>query len=160
MRHPKARAHSLYQHMRRARHADGRPQELVESFHEALTLEAERFGSPEFLANCRQYFWNFMYMRSSAYDVQLTRYFDLYPRERFLIMTLAELQKEPERIVRTIGDFLDIDTAGFGDSMPFTNVAPPYGGVEAESEALMEEHFQGLTARVDRLVGRQLDWSM
>ncbi len=65
LRHPKARAHSLYQHMRRARHADGRPLELVETFQDALALEAERFHSDSFFSTCRHYFWNFMYMRSS-----------------------------------------------------------------------------------------------
>jgi len=160
LRHPQARAHSLYQHMRRALHADGRPQELVESFHTALELEAERFESAEFHATCRQYFWNFMYMRSSIYDGQLQRYLDLYPRERFLVMSLAELQNDPERIIQSIGGFLDVDAEGFGHDIPFTNVAPPYRRFAPESAALMEAQFAGLTERVDRLVGRPLDWSI
>ncbi|WP_336799879.1 sulfotransferase domain-containing protein [Kaistia sp. MMO-174] len=160
LRQPQARAHSLYQHMRRAPHADGRSQELVESFHEALELEAERFASRDFHATCRQYFWNFMYMRSSLYDGQLKRYLDLYPRERFLVMSLAELQQNPRRILGSIGDFLEIDSAGFGDDIPFVNVAPAYDRFAPESAALMDSLFEGLTDRVDRLVGRPLDWSI
>lgn len=161
LREPKARALSLYQHMHRAIHADGRPMELMASFHDALAVEAERFASPAFHAGCRHYFWNFMYMRSSLYDGQLARYLNLYPRERFLVMTLAELQAVPEQIIASIAAFLQVDAAGFGGSMPHTNVAPAYSShFTAESLSLMASQFDGLTARVDRLVGRALDWSV
>ena len=160
LRQPKARAHSLFQHMRRALHEDGRPLELVESFHRCLQLEAERFQSPEFLSQCRQYFWNFMYMRSSVYDVQMERYFSLFPRDRFLVMSLAEIQQHPDRIMGSIGEFLGVDPAGFGPRMPTSNFAPAYPGFDPACEALMEAHFGDLTARVDGLVGRPLDWSL
>lgn len=160
LRRPKARALSLYQHMRRALHQDGRPLEPVDSFHGALELEGERFRSPEFFATCRHYFWNFMYMRSSLYDEQLSRYLDLYPRDRFLVTSLAELRQQPERTIRSIADFLDIDVAGFGREVPVANVAPAYAPFDPESDALMEAQFGDLTARVDRLVGRPLDWSL
>ncbi|MDR3469709.1 MAG: sulfotransferase domain-containing protein [Xanthobacteraceae bacterium] len=160
LRHPKARAHSLYRHMRRAMHEDGRPLELAERFHEALLLEAERFRSLEFFANCRHYFWNFMYLRSSIYDEQLDRYFRLYPRENFLVMSLAEFRREPDRVKRTVAEFLNIDVAGFGPEAPFSNAAPPHDSYDAASDAVMEQYFGNLTARVDRLLGRSLDWSL
>ena len=161
LRNPKARALSLFHQMRRALHADGHPLELAESFHAALELEAERFSSPVFQATCRHYFWNFMYMRSSLYDGQLARYFNLYPRERFLVMSLAELQSEPANIIRSISEFLDLDINGFGDEIPCTNVAPPYSSlITPESHSLMDEQFEGLTERVDQLIGRSLDWSI
>jgi hypothetical protein len=161
LRNPKARAHSLFQQMRRALHADGHPLELAESFHAALELEAERFNSPAFHASCRHYFWNFMYMRSSLYDGQLARYLDLYTKDRFLVMTLAELKSEPTRIIRSISEFLDLDQNGFSDDIPCTNAAPPYSDlITPASHALMDEQFEGLTERVDKLVGRPLDWSI
>ncbi|WP_225580736.1 sulfotransferase domain-containing protein [Pseudomonas sp. PDM16] len=161
LRNPKARALSLFQHMRRALHADGHPLELAESFHAALELEAERFISPAFQTACRHYFWNFMYMRSSLYDGQLARYFNLYPRERFLVMSLAELQSQPIRTIRSISEFLDLDIAGFGSDMPCANVAPPYKSlITPESHLLMDEQFEKLTERVDQLIGRPLDWSI
>lgn len=160
LRQPKARAYSLYQHMRRAMHADGRPLDLVETFPEALRLEGERFVSAEFFEKCRQYFWNFMYMRSSCYDIQLQRYLDLYDRDRFLVTSLAEFKGDPVNAVQAIGRFLDVDAAGFGGEIPVTNVAPPYSPCDPESDAFMDEYFGDLTARVDRLVGRPLDWSL
>jgi hypothetical protein len=159
LRQPKARALSLYQHMRRFRHADGDPFEPADTFYEALRLEADRFQSPDFLAACRQYFWNFMYMRSSVYDEQLRRYFDLYPRDRFLVTTLAELEQQPLQTFRAIADFLEIDASHFGSDAPAENVAPAYESWDAESDALMEAHFEDLMDRTDRLVGRPLDWS-
>ncbi len=124
LRDPKARALSLYEHMRRFPHEDGEPFEPAQTFLDALQLEAGRFESPEFFATCRQYFWNFMYMRSSAYDEQLGRYFALYPRDRFLVTTLAEFERQPAHTIRTISNFLDIGAEGFGENVPHENVAP------------------------------------
>ena len=159
LRHPKARAHSLYQHMRRALHSDGRPLELIESFSEALAAEDERFISSDFATHCRQYFWNFMYMRSSCYDVQLSRYLALFPRDHFMIITLAELQRQPAATIAEIARFLDLDAAGFDQAIPVANVAPAYAAFDHGCDITMERHFGDLTARVDALAGRSLDWS-
>lgn len=160
LRDPKARAHSLYQHMRRSLHEDGRPMELVETFHEALLREEERFNAPGYRAACRQYFWNFMYMRSSCYDVQLARYLALFPRESFLILSLACLHRQPKETVEAIARFLDVDPAGFGEDVPAANVAPLHGAIDPACSALMEAHFTDLTNRVDRLAGELIDWSL
>jgi hypothetical protein len=160
LREPKARAHSLYRHMRRALHDDGRPMELVETFHEALLREEERFNAPGYPAVCRQYFWNFMYMRSSCYDVQLARYLALFPRESFLILSLAELHRQPQETVGRIARFLDVDPAGFGEDVPAVNVAPQYDSFDPACRALMDDHFGNLTTRVDLLAGEALDWSL
>jgi hypothetical protein len=160
LRDPKARAHSLYRHMRRAMHTDGRPQELIEDFNTALVLEKARFESVEFFDTCRQYFWNFMYMRSSIYDGQLERYLKLYKRERFLIMSLAELHNDPDSILQSISEFLQIDKSGFGENIPIANAAPSFSCFSSESASLMDEAFGDLTDRINRLVGRPLDWSI
>ena len=159
LRHPKARAHSLYRHMRRSMHSDGRPFELSEDFHEALILEDERFEAPEFAASCRQYFWNFMYIRSSFYDVQLLRYLELFSRDQFLIVTLAELHGQPECVLSKISTFLDVSREGFSPNVPVSNAAPAYEAFSAACDALMEERFGDLTRRVEMIAGRVLDWS-
>lgn len=159
LRQPKARALSLYQHMRRFSHEDGDPFEPAETFLEALRLEAGRFQSPAFFATCRQYFWNFMYMRSSAYDEQLGRYLALYPPDRFLVTTLAALERQPQHTVRSLADFLGIDASGLGQDIPLENAAPVYEACDPESDALMDAFFGDLCDRVDRLIGHPLDWS-
>ncbi|MBB4953390.1 hypothetical protein H4S14_001342 [Agrobacterium vitis] len=160
LRQPKLRAHSLYHQMRRAPHHDGQPLELMESFGEALAAEAERFFSLEFTKQCRQYFWNFMYMRSSEYDVQLLRYLALFPRKQFLIMTLGELHRSPDVILGDIAKFLDVDVAGFSGEIPIANAAPAYADFDSACDAMMERHFGDLMDRVDAIVGRSLDWSL
>ncbi|QTL03685.1 sulfotransferase [Aquabacter sp. L1I39] len=160
LRHPKARAHSLYRHMRLSMHDDGRPLELAETFYEALRLEDERFHSPDFMRNCRQYFWNFMYIRSSFYDEQLTRYLGLFTREQFLIMTLAELISRPQQKIAEIAAFLEVEPSGFGESVPVVNAAPAYEGFDQMCDAFMGDRFGDLTRRVDALVGRAMDWSV
>lgn len=160
LRKPDARAHSLYQHMRRALHSDGRPIEIIGNFHNALLAEEERFHSSQFFLECRHYFYNFMYLRSSHFDEQISRYFSLYPRNHFLVMSLAELRLQPQRTITQIGNFLDLDPAGFGQEIPIDNAAPTYNPPDPASEALMAAHFGDLTARVDRLIGQKLDWSL
>ncbi|ABC24104.1 sulfotransferase [Rhodospirillum rubrum F11] len=160
LREPKARAHSLYQHMRRALHSDGLPIEPIESFLEALIVENERFSSPKFAATCRHYFWNFMYIRSSFYDEQLLRYLKLFPMKQFLFITLANLHHQPEDTLSEIAQFLDLDVAGFGQEVPVANAGPIYETFTPQCAALMERYFGDLTTRVDALVGRSLDWSL
>lgn len=160
LRDPKARAHSLYQHMRRALHRDGRPMELIDSFLKALSVEGERFTSAEFASECRQYFWNFMYMRSSYFDLQLSRYFAVFPNQRFMITTLAELHHRPKSTLKEIAQFLDLDVADFDQKVPIANAAPLYPKFDSECDMLMERHFEGLVARVEAIVGRSLDWSL
>lgn len=160
LRHPKARAHSLYRHMRRSMHDDGRPLERAETFYEALRLEDERFHSPDFMRDCRHYFWNFMYVRSSLYDEQISRYLALFPRDQFLVMTLGELRAAPQKTVGEIARFLGVDPEGFGADVPVVNAAPPYEAFDLASDALMERRFGDLTRRVDARVGRPLDWSL
>jgi len=96
LRDPRARAHSLYRHMRRYKHEDGEPLELLESFEEALLAEEHRYTDAGFPRSCRQYFWNFMYCRSGLYDLQLERYFKLYGRDKFSDLDLGRVALRSE----------------------------------------------------------------
>ena len=161
MRSPKQRAYSLYRHMRRFLHEDGLPYENLSTFEEALNAESDRFNSIKFAQDCRHYFWNFMYCNSTFYDVQLQRYLRLYDIRQFHFLTLAELAKRPIETSQALARFLEIDGAPLeqfvtsaynqdGDFLPFSS----------DADAHMEARFQGLTRRVDEIVGRRLDWSM
>ena len=80
-------------------------------------------------------------------DFQIEQYFDLYPCDRFLIMNLAELQRDPVGVVKAISDFLGVDATGFGSEMPFTSIAPAYEVFDSESDALIERYFGDLDTR-------------
>lgn len=159
LRDPKRRAYSLYQHMRRALHADGQPMELLESFADALFAEDDRFASPEFFQTCRQYFYNFMYVRSSLFDLQIDRYLSLFPRDHFLFLSLAELKNQPQATREKLATFLDIASDGFGDTIPEANRAPAYAPYDPACDAFLTGRFAGLTDRVEAMIGQRLDWS-
>jgi hypothetical protein len=161
MRHPKRRAYSLYRHMRRNLHDDGKPLEDLSDFRIALEAEATRYASSGFFAGCRQYFWNFLYCRSSLYDEQLARYFHLFDRSQFHFLSLAELSTDPVATTRKITDFLGLDHASLRNfDFSIRNSGGPYETWDAPCDRFMDQAFSGLTDRVDRLVGRPLDWSL
>jgi hypothetical protein len=82
---------------------------VIPTFAEALRAEPDRFLSDAFARRCRQYFWNFMYCRSTLYGEQLDRYLRLLDRSQFQVLTLAELASVPEETTRRILEFFDLD---------------------------------------------------
>jgi len=95
----------------RAKSADGQSLEDLSYFAAALRVEAYRYASKSFFETCRQYFWNFMYCQSSFYDQQLTRYFSLFDRDRFHVLSLGELASDPAATTGKIAAFLELDQA-------------------------------------------------
>lgn len=160
-RDPKQRAYSLYRHMRRVLHSDRQPLEEIADFASALRAEPERYASPDFCRNCRHYFWNFMYCRSSLYDEQLARYFALFDRDRFHVLSLAELAAGPAPATARIIEFLGLDRQPLRQfAFAIANYGGPFTPYDSECDRLMDEAFAGLTVRTNRLVGRPLDWSL
>ena len=160
MRDPKKRAYALYRHMRRYVAEDGLPYEDIKDFIEALKAEPYRATSAEFWINFRQYAWNFLYCCSSLYDQQLARYFALFDRSQFHLLTLAEFSRNPREALSQIADFLKIDASPFVSLNSFVfNADEAHQPYSAEAEQLMNQNLAGVTARVEALIGHQLDWS-
>ena len=163
LRDPKRRAHSLFRHMRRLRHAgDGLPLETIADFAEALRAEPDRAVSPAFRDPCRHYLCNFLYARSSRYDLQIERYRQHFDPRQFHILTLAELRADPPRALEGIARFLDIDPAPFATAtFPAKNTNP--AGNETPSEdamRILDAELNGVTERMDEIAERKLDWSL
>lgn len=161
LRDPKSRAYSLFRHMRRHNHEDGKPFEPVEAFEDALLAEEDRYRSSAFFHNCRQYFWNFLYCRSSLYDEQLSRYDALFDHERSHIFTLAELSNDPLGVAMGISCFLGLERRLPSDmTIGAANRDGPHFPYSSASDKIMDRAFEGLTERTNRLVGRSLNWEM
>ena len=140
---------------------DGLPYEEIEDFVEALKAEPDRAASAEFWSNCRQYTWNFLYCRSSLYDQQLARYFALFDKSQFHILTLAEFARQPREALAQMASFLGIDASPFELLNSFVfNEGGPHAPCSAEACRLMDQTLVGVTDRVDALLERQLDWSL
>jgi hypothetical protein len=128
----------------------------VESFAEALTIEDERFNGDHTVLP--HYPWNFFYIRSSRYDVQLKRYFALFSREQFLILSLADLAKNPQGTVRRLWDFLQVPSQDL--EVPHLNARGEAAPIDAAAQALLDARLRDVTANVDEIIGEKLDWSM
>ena len=156
LRDPKARAYSLYRYMR------ARGLEDIATFAEALKAEPGRYTSPEFLKTLEWDVWLFFYCRSSQYDSHLARYFSLFDREQFHVITLAELSKDPLSTTKGILEFLDLDPSpakNFKFHILNRNV-PDRSPYDVESERILTAELAGVMGRTEAIVERALDWSM
>ncbi|MEZ0276217.1 MAG: sulfotransferase domain-containing protein, partial [Roseimicrobium sp.] len=149
LRNPIHRAHSLYQHMKRS------GDETLPTFELALKEEDYRFSDPVFRRECPQYFWNYMYCRSSMYDVQLGNYLKHFPREQFMVLTLGEWKSDPAHRQREIFQFLEIDPSVHVSTEP-QNQAESRAVLREETRVALQEKFTGVRERLEAMIGREL----
>jgi len=95
------------------------------SFATSLELEDKRFQSArgwkgEIQPN--------LYRRRGEYARQLSRFFNLFPRENILIIKSEEMARNPEAAIRQVCSFLQISYVGFDDVGSFgsRNVKSPH----------------------------------
>jgi hypothetical protein len=156
LREPKARAYALYRHMRYIK------LEPISSFADALEADAYRQTSRDFLCTCHWPVPNYLYCRSTIFDEHLARYFSLFDREQFHVLTLAELANNPINTTKRILRFLDLDPTpaphfNFSINARWENSYEPY---DARSDQIMSTQFAGVTQRTEELVGQSLDWTI
>ena len=148
LRDPTLRAYSLYQWMHRYRF------EALPTFESALEAESVRYTDPEFFHNCPQYFWNFMYTRSSYYHIQWERYLRFFHRDRFFVLSLSELASDPVRWTQRIYEFLAV-TGGFTPSTKHLNPGR-YREMQASTRKRLDEHFRPTIRATRELAGRDM----
>lgn len=147
LRNPVHRAHSLFQHMKRNGH------ETLATFEQALEEEEFRFADPLFRRNCPQYFWNYMYVRSSRYDLQFGNYLRHFPARQFFVLTLGEWSSDPAHWQREIFVFLGVDPSIRVSTEP-QNQAAYLPVLRGETRAMLAERFAGVRERVEARIGR------
>jgi hypothetical protein len=148
-RNPVNRAYSLYRHMRRIE------MEPLESFEQALATEELRYSDPVFQRDCPQYFWNYMYYRSSRYDEQLGHYLNFFPISQFFCLTLGEWKSSPAHWAKRIFEFLGVDPAVEMDFEP-QNQSGGYVPLLENTRQELTRRFEGLRERLQGMIGRQL----
>lgn len=148
LRNPTLRAYSLYQWMQCYRF------EPLETFESALEAESTRHTAPEFFDNCPQYFWNFMYTRSSYYHLQWERYLRFFHRDRFFVLSLAELASDPVRWTQRIYAFLAV-TVGFTPSTKHLNPGR-YPEMQVSTRKQLDEHFKPTIRATQAIAGRDM----
>jgi Sulfotransferase domain len=147
-RSPTERAYSLYHW---ARHANLEP---LATFEEAIEAEGQRYADADFFRKCPQYFWNFMYVRSSYFHLQWQRYLRLYSREQFFALSLNELANDPLHWMQRVFGFLGVDST-FSPTIEHLN-SLAYPPLSAETQRRLDDHFQEVFSATDALAGREL----
>jgi hypothetical protein len=102
VRNPIDRAFSLYKWMTMEGYETSCP------FEKALEVEDRRFNDEEFRIHSPEFFWDYMYVRSSLYGEQIKRYFRTFDRDRIKIFVFDDLVANPASIYDSVCDFLQI----------------------------------------------------
>ncbi len=104
LRNPAEKAHAMFLNLKR----DG--YESYNTFEEAIKDEEKRFYSKKFKEK-NQYFYHFLYYRSSLFGQQIKRYLDFFPKEQLHIITLNDLKNNSEKTIKSVLAFLEVDNS-------------------------------------------------
>lgn len=155
LRNPVDRAYSHYL-LERAR-----GDELLE-FSAALDAEPQRLKDEEAkLSHDPAYrskpHKHYSYMARGDYLPQLTRWFDFFPREQFLVVRSEDLYQRSAETYARVAEFLGLEAAL---AVPFTVHNPSSGPPLAPKiRGQLARHFAPLNARLPDLLGWDPGWS-
>lgn len=155
LRDPVDRAYSQYHYFRR------RGSEPLESFEEAIAAEEERLHGEEAreIADPHYHSWRVFrwgYLRTSRYAEHLERWFEVFPRDQFLILNFErELAVAPERTLERVHDFLGLPP--HSSALPTLN-AGSYNQMSDETRARLNEYFRPHNQRLYELTGVDFGW--
>jgi hypothetical protein len=95
LRQPADRAYSHYQYLK------SQGVEPSRSFAEAISEERKR--------KAQGWFWGHLYQEGGYYHANLSRYFDLFPREQIRVYLYEEWNRTPLIVIKDLFSFLGID---------------------------------------------------
>ncbi len=154
LRNPVTRAYSQYQHMKRTGRETLSFREAIEKEDERLDgiLERVKKGDDE----AHMIFRNFGYKARGRYAEQLRRWFQYFPRDRFLILKSEDLFADPERFCTRVYDFLDLPDFKLEK---YENANPGrYSETDAKIIKELEEYFAPHNKELYDLVGVNFGW--
>jgi hypothetical protein len=130
-------------------------------FAEALAAETERTAgeAEKILADPSYYSFPHefqSYRAQSEYPRALARWFELFPREQFLIFTTEEYSADAGRVCNEVFQFLGLPPQP-QEEAPVLNSAKN-APMAPELRAQLEAHFAPLNAELEQMLGRELPW--
>jgi hypothetical protein len=154
LRNPVDRAYSHYYHeLRRGR--ETLPfEEALEREEERLEGEVSRMqADPGYNSFDHQ---RYSYLARGRYAEQLERWYDLFPRDRLLVLQSEEMFRDPGPVYEQVLDFLGLPRAEPPEFGVF-NVGryPPMDGT---TRRRLEDLFEPHNAVLFKLLGREFDW--
>jgi hypothetical protein len=155
LRNPIDRAYSQFQ-------MSCREGEESESFADAVALEEERLRGEKLrsIADKRYNSWPlgcWSYLWRSSYAEQIERWFELFPRERFLFLKTDDLDSDAQRTLDRTYEFLELP-AYSNQQLPRLHTAPEYEPLSAETREQLVEHFRPHNERLYELLGIDFGW--
>ena len=157
LRNPVDRAYSLYQHR-----VDQGNESL--SFEDAIAAEPERLrGEVERVHNDPSYesvpLREFCYAYGGMYADRLREWFDVFPRDRFLILRSEDLFTAPRECFTQALDFLALPHGWEPEAYAKINPGVYTDGMSRATRVRLIEHFRPHNRRLAELLGRDFDWN-
>jgi hypothetical protein len=141
LRNPADRAFSHYQHRRRLGRDPRTFEQAIADEEAGRIVDGLRSDILEF----------------GRYAEQLAAWFEVYPRERFLVLGAEEFWSAPEDAYGRTLAFLGLDQDRRND-YPNVNPAPPHDAMDRETRARLVEIFRGPNQRLRELIGADFGW--
>lgn len=154
LRNPIDRAYSHYQHELRRHHEWLSFEEAIERESERLAGETERMLRNEsFYSVAHQ---RHSYLARGRYSEQLQGWFQLFPRDQFLIRDIEAFRTEPGKIYSEVLDFLDLpqhklDAFRMYYSWKYEKMSP-------ETRERLIEYFREPNRQLFETLGTCYDW--
>lgn len=154
LRNPVERAYSHFQHeVRKGREPL--------SFAEALAAESDRLkGEEEKIINNPTYqgynHQHFSYAARGMYAKQLQRWFKVFPKEQFLILTNEDLARNFHSTLKTLHDFLEVENVQLED--PKRSNVGNYSKMDNDVRELLLDIYREPNRELEALLGRKLNW--
>lgn len=156
LRNPVDRAYSHFIHERALR------REPYASFADALAHESERIAGEEekMLADPSYYSYNhhnFSYVARGRYAEQIERLFDLFSRERVMVLSSERLSVEPAKVYAEILKFLGLPA--YEPRQFVRHNERNYAPMDAQVHARLHDYFAPPNERLFNLLGTDFGWN-
>lgn len=153
MRNPVERAISHFFHEKRKGREPLRILEALQSEEERLAPAMARrdFMDPSFIRHS--------YKLRGVYHEQIARYLEWYPRENMLFLCSEEFFADPQRVLRRVFRFLDVDEEFRITDLEPRNAAANRVETDGEVYGYLEDFFRFHNQRLYELTGERYGWN-
>ena len=156
LRNPIDRAYSQFHHQRISR------EEPLERFEDAIAAEQERTAGEEARLeageiNFSNAFRRYSYLARGDYLRQLNRWERHFPREQLLICSSEEMFSDPEAVMRSVYDFLEVPFQHLG-AFEKRNIGEYKDPLSPETREALRAHFKPKNEALFDHLGRRFDW--
>lgn len=156
LKNPIDRAYSHYQHERK------RGFEPLQSFESAIEAESDRLAGEKekIIADgnyCSFQYMHYSYLSRGHYAKQIQRWFQVFPRNRFLIMEAEYFYRNTCYAFQEILDFLNLEVK---EGIEFKKYnANKYTPISEHTRNKLNVYFKPYNRELNNLLSRKFSWS-